>query len=83
MANDLKIEKKVQFVSLLQVAVSHLHYCGAIWHETVPVYEVFQGKTVWQGDVEVFNPNNHPLLFWKSRQWIQRKKRFKFKSLRT
>ena len=28
--------------------------------ETVPVHEVFQGKTVWQGDVEVFDLTRHP-----------------------
>jgi hypothetical protein len=27
---------------------------------TVPVHEVFRGKTVWQGDVEVFDINGHP-----------------------
>ena len=42
------------------MAVSHLHNCGATWRETVPVHEVFQGKTVWQGDVEVFDLNGHP-----------------------
>jgi len=42
------------------MAVSHLHNCGATWHETVPVHEIFQGKTVWQGDVEVFDLTGHP-----------------------
>jgi hypothetical protein len=31
-----------------------------MWRETVPVHEVFQGQTVWQGDVEVFDLNGHP-----------------------
>jgi len=26
----------------------------------VPVHEVFQGKTLWQGDVEVFDLAGHP-----------------------
>jgi hypothetical protein len=26
----------------------------------MPVHEVFQGKTVWHGDVEVFDLTNHP-----------------------
>lgn len=43
----------------LQVAVSQLHNCGAVWRETVPVHEVFRGETVWQGDVEVFDLYNH------------------------
>jgi hypothetical protein len=42
------------------VAVQHLHRCGAVWRETVPVHEVFQGQTVWQGEVEVFDLINHP-----------------------
>lgn len=26
----------------------------------MPVHETFQGKTVWQGDVEVFDLTRHP-----------------------
>jgi len=44
----------------VQVAIQHLHNCGATWRETVPVHEVFQGKTVWNGHVEVFDLTNHP-----------------------
>lgn len=40
--------------------MTHLHKCGAVWRKTVPVHEVFQGKTVWQGDVEVFDLMGHP-----------------------
>ena len=40
--------------------LSQLHNCGATWVKTVPVHEVFQGKTVWQGDVEVFDLYGHP-----------------------
>jgi hypothetical protein len=50
---------KSDYISRVQVAVSQLHDCGATWRETVPVHEVFQGKTVWQGDVEVFDLNGH------------------------
>jgi hypothetical protein len=31
-----------------------------LWRESVAVHEVFQGKTLWQGDVEVFGLNGHP-----------------------
>ena len=31
-----------------------MHRCGAVYVETVPVHEVFKGKTVWKGEVEVF-----------------------------
>ena len=37
-----------------------LHNCGAVHGATVPVHEIFQGKTLWQGDVEVFDLNGHP-----------------------
>jgi hypothetical protein len=51
---------KRDYIARLQVAVSQLHDCGAIWRETVPVHEVFRGETVWKGGVEVFDLNGHP-----------------------
>jgi hypothetical protein len=51
---------KQDYIARLQVTVSQLHNCGAIHVSTVPVHEVFQGKTLWQGDVEVFDLNAHP-----------------------
>src|ERR1039458_503813 len=36
-----------------------LHDCGATWRESVPVREVFRGKTLWRGDVEVFDLTGH------------------------
>ena len=51
---------KVEYLLHLQVAIQHLHKCGATWRDTVPVHEVSQGKTEWKGDVEVFDLHNHP-----------------------
>jgi hypothetical protein len=51
---------KQDYIAQIQVAVSQLHNCGAVWRATVPVHEVFQGKTVWQRDVEVFDLHDHP-----------------------
>ena len=51
---------KQDYIARLQVAVSQLHNCGAVWRASVPVHEVFRGKTVWQGQVEVFDLNGHP-----------------------
>ena len=51
---------KQDYIAQVTVAVSQLHNCGATWRETVPVHAVFQGKTVWQGDVEVFDLRGHP-----------------------
>jgi hypothetical protein len=52
--------RKQDYLARLQVAVSQLHNCGAVWRESVPVREVFQGKTLWKGDVEVFDLKSHP-----------------------
>ena len=51
---------KSDYIARVQVAISHLHNCGATWRESVPVSEVFQGKTIWQGEVEVFDLMGHP-----------------------
>lgn len=37
-----------------------LHDCSATWRESVAVREVFRGKTLWQGAVEVFDLQGHP-----------------------
>jgi hypothetical protein len=54
------VENKQDYIARLQVAISQLHNCGAVFRETVPVHEIFQGQTVWQGEVEVFDLNGHP-----------------------
>jgi hypothetical protein len=51
---------KPDYIARLQVAVSQLHNCGALWRETVPVHEIFNGQTVWKGEVEVFDLSGHP-----------------------
>ena len=51
---------KQDYIARLQTTIQHLHECGAIHRQTVQVHESFQGKTVWQGDVEVFDLNGHP-----------------------
>jgi hypothetical protein len=35
-------------------AIKHLHGLEATWLESVPVHEQHDGKTVWQGEVQVF-----------------------------
>ena len=37
-----------------------MHGAGATWRETVPVHEVFRGRTAWRGEVEVFDLIGHP-----------------------
>jgi hypothetical protein len=54
------VANKQDYLARLQVAVSQLHNCGAVWRETVPVHEVFRGQTVWKGEVEVYDLTGHP-----------------------
>lgn len=49
-----------QYIERLQQVIFYLHRAGSTWVETVPVHEVFRGKTLWKGDVEVFVLTGHP-----------------------
>jgi hypothetical protein len=49
-----------EYIERLQMVIRQLHKCDAEHLETVPVHEVFRGKTVWDGDVEVFTVTGHP-----------------------
>jgi hypothetical protein len=44
----------------LQDVIHHLHGANARHLESVPVKEMFQGRTVWDGIVEVFGLRGHP-----------------------
>lgn len=54
------VESRQDYINRVQSAVQRLHGCAAVHCGTVPVHEVFQGHTVWQGDVEVFDLTGHP-----------------------
>jgi hypothetical protein len=43
----------------LRLAVDRLHECKARHLKSVPVKEVFRGKTVWDGVVEGFELSGH------------------------
>lgn len=43
----------------LQKAIRDLHGCGSAFVEAVPVVERFQGRTVWEGTVYVFDLPGH------------------------
>lgn len=43
----------------LQKAILDLHSSRSTWVESVPVKEVFEGKTVWEGVVQVFDLIDH------------------------
>jgi hypothetical protein len=44
----------------LQKAIEAQHGCKATWVQTEHVTETFAGKTVWDGDVYVFQVHGHP-----------------------
>jgi hypothetical protein len=48
------------YIQELGEVIHKLHGGTATHHESVPVKEVFQGQTVWDGVVEVFNLKGHP-----------------------
>jgi len=48
----------VTYIEELQDAIRHLYHTDPVYVETVPVKETFQGQTVWEGEVEVFDLAN-------------------------
>lgn len=50
----------MSYISELQDVIRKLHGVESKYVESVPVKEIFQGKTVWEGDVEVFDLIGHP-----------------------
>ena len=48
------------YIEELQDVIRHLHGVESSHVESVSVKEVFQGKTVWEGIVEVFDLKGHP-----------------------
>lgn len=47
-------------IPALRDAIRHLHGCESRHVETVRVHEKHEGKTVWEGDIEVFGVVGHP-----------------------
>jgi hypothetical protein len=54
------VQDKSQLLRQLQQTIRQLHACDATHLETVHVTESFQGKTIWDGDVEIFETEGHP-----------------------
>jgi ethanolamine utilization microcompartment shell protein EutS len=50
----------VTYLEELEDVIVKIHGCEAISTETVEVEETHQGRTVWQGEVEVFELIGHP-----------------------
>jgi len=50
----------MDYLSEIRAAIKQLHGCESAHLETVSVKEVFQGKTAWEGEVEVFALTGQP-----------------------
>src|ERR1700720_3410411 len=48
------------YIEELRDVIKRLHGVDADHVTSVPIKEVFQGKTVWEGVVEVFDLRGHP-----------------------
>ena len=48
------------YIEELRDVIRRLHGAEATHVESVPVKEMYQGKTVWEGIVEVFELRGHP-----------------------
>lgn len=44
----------------LGLAIEHLHDCQATHAATIPHTETFEGRVIWEGEVEVFDIAGHP-----------------------
>jgi hypothetical protein len=49
-----------EYIKALQKAIQDLHGLQASHLESIPITETFQGRTVWDGTVEVFSVEGHP-----------------------
>jgi len=54
------VASKQAYIAALWDATCRMHGCGAVHRKTVLVQELFQGQTVWKGEVEVFDLQGHP-----------------------
>lgn len=54
---DINMKESIE---ALQKAILDLHGCKSTWIESVRVKEFFEGKTVWEGVVQVFDLIDHP-----------------------
>lgn len=47
-------------ITTLKDAIRTTHGCESLYVKSVPVTEVFEGETTWEGVVEVFELVGHP-----------------------
>jgi hypothetical protein len=49
----------MSYIEDLKTVIHHLHGAEATHRESVPVKEVWNGQTIWEGIVEVFTLHDH------------------------
>lgn len=54
-----KKQEKPDYLTLLQMAIEERHKCRAVHRESVHVHETMDDKTIWLGEVEVFELSGH------------------------
>jgi hypothetical protein len=62
--NGLKAVATKEYLERVKLTVEQVHGCSARYVRSEHVKEVFEGKTVWEGDVEVFCLNGHAKAMW-------------------
>ena len=50
----------MNYIEELQDVIRRLHGSESTHVETVPIRETHEGRTVWEGEVEVFDLHDHP-----------------------
>ncbi|MDX6303694.1 MAG: hypothetical protein QOI77_663 [Blastocatellia bacterium] len=50
----------MNYIEELQEVIRKMHGAESKHIETVPVVETFNGQTIWEGEVEVFDLEDHP-----------------------
>jgi hypothetical protein len=66
-------------IEVLQKAILDLHGCKATWIKSAPFKEVFEGETVWEGIVQVFevdHPKSNLCYAWSHALDNSKKRRF-------
>lgn len=48
------------YLEHLAEAIKQMHGCNAVYVDSKPVKEVFEGRTIWDGEVAVFMLSGHP-----------------------
>jgi len=76
---SMKVQPKSN-IKALKKAILDLHGCKATWVKPVPLKETFEGQTVWEGLVQVFDLQGHPTASrcyaWSDRIDDSKKRRF-------